>query len=141
MRVDRLDPRWVDTFYSFINSLKKLNNNYTYRALFVLDALEGASQRLDDLLLKALSQSYSDDMIWLFHLVLKRNLPSKFELIYHTLERVKSGNSYYYLYYLSNADFWNQFPKEYVEKFRALAKKNRLNVFEDIADEIEKSVK
>ena len=141
VRVDRLDPRWVDTFYSFINSLKKLNNNYTYRALFVLDALEGASQRLDDLLLKALSQSYSDDMIWLFHLVLKRNLPSKFELIYHTLERVKSGNSYYYLYYLSNADFWNQFPKEYVEKFRALAKKNKLNVFEDIADEIEKSVK
>ena len=141
VRVDRLDPRWVDTFYSFINSLKKLNNNYTYRALFVLDALEGTSQRLDDLLLKALSQSYSDDMIWLFHLVLKRNLPNKFELIYHTLERVKSGNSYYYLYYLSNADFWNQFPKEYVEKFRALAKKNKLNVFEDIADEIEKSVK
>ena len=141
VRVDRLDPRWVDTFYSFINSLKKLNNNYTYRALFVLDALEGTSQRLDDLLLKALSQSYSDDMIWLFHLVLKRNLPNKFEVIYHTLERVKAGNSYYYLYYLSNADFWNQFPKEYVEKFRALAKKNKLNVFEDIADEIEKSVK
>ena len=111
VRVDRLDPRWVDTFYSFINSLKKLNNNYTYRALFVLDALEGTSQRLDDLLLKALSQSYSDDMIWLFHLVLKRNLPNKFEVIYHTLERVKAGNSYYYLYYLSNADFWNQFPK------------------------------
>ena len=141
VRVDRLDPRWVDTFYSFINSLKKLNNNYTYRALFVLDALEGTSQRLDDLLLKALSQSYSDDMIWMFRLVLKRNLTNKFELIYHTLERVKSGNSYYYLYYLSNADFWNQFPKEYVEKFRALAKKNKLNVFEDIADEIEKSVK
>ena len=141
VRVDRLDPRWVDTFYSFINSLKKLNNNYTYRALFVLDALEGTSQRLDDLLLKALSQSYSDDMIWLFHLVLKRNFPNKFEVIYHTLERVKAGNSYYYLYYLSNADFWNKFPKEYVEKFRALAKKNKLNVFEDIADEIEKSVK
>ena len=141
VRVDRLDPRWVDTLYSFINSLKKLNNNYTYRALFILDALEGTSQRLDDLLLKALSQSYSDDMIWLFHLVLKRNLPNKFEVIYHTLERVKAGNSYYYLYYLSNADFWNQFPKEYVEKFRALAKKNKLNVFEDIADEIEKSVK
>ena len=141
VRVDRLDPRWVDTLYSFINSLKKLNNNYTYRALFILDALEGTSQRLDDLLLKALSQSYSDDMIWLFHLVLKRNFPNKFEVIYHTLERVKAGNSYYYLYYLSNADFWNKFPKEYVEKFRALAKKNKLNVFEDIADEIEKSVK
>ena len=141
VRVDRLDPRWVNTFYSFIESLKKLNNSYTHIVLFILDALEGTSQRLDDLLLKALSQSYSDDMIWMFRLVLKRNLPNKFELIYHSLEKIKAGNSYYYLYYLSNSDFWNQFPKEYVEKFRALAKKNRQNVFEDIADEIEKSVK
>ena len=141
VRVDRLDPRWVNTFYSFIESLKKLNNSYTHIVLFILDALEGTSQRLDDLLLKALSQSYSDDMIWMFRLVLKRNLPNKFELIYHSLEKIKAGNSYYYLYYLSNSDFWNQFPKEYLEKFRALAKKNRLNVFEDIADEIEKSVK
>jgi hypothetical protein len=141
VRVDRLDPRWVNTFYSFIESLKKLNNSYTHIVLFILDALEGTSQRLDDLLLKALSQSYSDDMIWLYRLILKRNFPNKFELIYHSLEKIKAGNSYYYLYYLSNSDFWNQFPKEYVEKFRALAKKNRLNVFEDIADEIEKSVK
>ena len=141
VRVDRLDPRWVNTFYSFIESLKKLNNNYTHIVLFILDALEGTSQRLDDLLLKALAQSYSDDMIWLYRLILKRNFPNKFELIYHSLEKIKAGNSYYYLYYLSNSDFWNQFPKEYVQKFRALAKKNRLNVFEDIADEIEKSVK
>ena len=141
VRVDRLDPRWVNTFYSFIESLKKLNNNYTHIVLFILDALEGTSQRLDDLLLKALAQSYSDDMIWLYRLILKRNFPNKFELIYHSLEKIKAGNSYYYLYYLSNSDFWNQFPKEYVEKFRALAKKNRQNVFEDIADEIEKSVK
>ena len=141
VRVDRLDPRWVNTFYSFIESLKKLNNSYTHIVLFILDALEGTSQRLDDLLLKALSQSYSDDMIWLYRLILKRNFPNKFELIYHSLEKIKAGNSYYYLYYLSNSDFWNQFPKEYVEKFRALAKKNRQNVFEDIADEIEKSVK
>ncbi|GJH40957.1 hypothetical protein RCZ04_15070 [Capnocytophaga sp. HP1101] len=138
VRVDRLDPRWVSIFYTFINSMKKLNNNYTYKALFILDTLEGTSTRLDELLVKALAQSYSGDMVWLFRLVLKRNLPNKFELVYHTSQRVKTGNAYYFLGYLSNVNFWNQFPKEYAQKYRLLAKQNSLAIFEEIAEEIER---
>ena len=88
--------------------------------------------------MKALSETFSEDTIWLYHLILKRNLPNKYELVYHSLEKIKAGNAYYFLYNLSDTDFWKQFPKEYAQKFRILAEKNKLKIFKEIAEEIER---
>ncbi|QLF51266.1 HEAT repeat domain-containing protein [Capnocytophaga sp. oral taxon 902] len=138
VRVDRIDPRWIPVFYSFLRSLKKLHNNYALNTFIILDALEKDGKSLDEWLLKALSETFSEDTIWLYHLILKRNLPNKYELVYHSLEKIKAGNAYYFLYNLSDTDFWKQFPKEYAQKFRILAEKNKLKIFKEIAEEIER---
>jgi len=138
VRVDRIDPRWIPVFYSFLRSLKKLHNNYALNTFIILDALEKDGKSLDEWLLKALSETFSEDTIWLYHLILKRNLPNKYELVYHSLEKMKAGNAYYFLYNLSDTDFWKQFPKEYAQKFRLLAEKNKLKIFKEIAEEIER---
>jgi len=138
VRVDRIDPRWIPVFYSFLRSLKKLHNNYALNTFIILDALEKDGKSLDEWLLKALSETFSEDTIWLYHLILKRNLPNKYELVYHSLEKIKAGNAYYFLYNLSDTDFWKQFPKEYAQKFRLLAEKNKLKIFKEIAEEIER---
>ena len=138
VRVDRIDPRWIPVFYSFLRSLKKLHNNYALNTFIILDALEKDGKSLDEWLLKALSETFSEDIIWLYHLILKRNLPNKYELVYHSLEKMKAGNTYYFLYNLSDTDFWKQFPKEYAQKFRILAEKNKLKIFKEIAEEIER---
>ena len=138
VRVDRIDPRWIPVFYSFLRSLKKLHNNYALNTFIILDALEKDGKSLDEWLLKALSETFSEDTIWLYHLILKRNLPNKYELVYHSLEKMKAGNAYYFLYNLSDTDFWKQFLKEYAQKFRILAEKNKLKIFKEIAEEIER---
>jgi len=138
VRVDRIDPRWIPVFYSFLRSLKKLHNNYALNTFIILDALEKDGKLLDEWLLKALSETFSEDTIWLYRLILKRNLPNKYELVYHSLEKMKAGNAYYFLYNLSDTDFWKQFPKEYAQKFRILAEKNKLKIFKEIAEEIER---
>ena len=138
VRVDRIDPRWIPVFYSFLRSLKKLHNNYALNTFIILDALEKDGKSLDEWLLKALSETFSEDTIWLYHLILKRNLPNKYELVYHSLEKIKAGNAYYFLYNLSDTDFWKQFPKEYAQKFTLLAEKNKLKIFKEIAEEIER---
>ena len=138
VRVDRIDPRWIPVFYSFLRSLKKLHNNYALNTFIILDALEKDGKSLDEWLLKALSETFSEDTIWLYHLILKRNLPNKYELVYQSLEKMKAGNAYYFLYNLSDTDFWKQFPKEYAQKFRILAEKNKLKIFKEIAEEIER---
>lgn len=138
VRVDRIDPRWIPVFYSFLRSLKKLHNNYALNTFIILDALEKDGKSLDEWLLKALSETFSEDTIWLYHLILKRNLPNKYELVYHSLEKMKAGNAYYFLYNLSDTDFWKQFPKEYAQKFTLLAEKNKLKIFKEIAEEIER---
>lgn len=138
VRVDRIDPRWIPVFYSFLRSLKKLHNNYALNTFIILDALEKDGKSLDEWLLKALSETFSEDTIWLYRLILKRNLPNKYELVYHSLEKMKAGNAYYFLYNLSDTDFWKQFPKEYAQKFRLLAEKNKLKIFKEIAEEIER---
>ena len=138
VRVDRIDPRWIPVFYSFLRSLKKLHNNYALNTFIILDALEKDGKSLDEWLLKALSETFSEDTIWLYRLILKRNLPNKYELVYHSLEKMKAGNAYYFLYNLSDTDFWKQFPKKYAQKFRLLAEKNKLKIFKEIAEEIER---
>lgn len=138
VRVDRIDPRWIPVFYSFLRGLKKLHNNYALNTFIILDALEKDGKSLDEWLLKALSETFSEDTIWLYHLILKRNFPNKYELVYHSLEKMKAGNAYYFLYNLSDTDFWKQFPKEYAQKFRILAEKNKLKIFKEIAEEIER---
>ena len=138
VRVERIDPRWIPVFYSFLRSLKKLHNNYALNTFIILDALEKDGKSLDEWLLKALSETFSEDTVWLYHLILKRNLPNKYELVYHSLEKMKAGNAYYFLYNLSDTDFWKQFPKEYAQKFRILAEKNKLKIFKEIAEEIER---
>lgn len=138
VRVDRIDPRWIPVFYSFLRSLKKLHNNYALNTFIILDALEKDGKSLDEWLLKALSETFSEDTIWLYRLILKRNLPNKYELVYHSLEKIKAGNTYYFLYNLSDTDFWKQFPKEYAQKFTLLAEKNKLKIFKEIAEEIER---
>ena len=138
VRVDRIDPRWIPVFYSFLRSLKKLHNNYALNTFIILDTLEKDGKSLDEWLLKALSETFSEDTIWLYHLILKRNFPNKYELVYHSLEKMKAGNAYYFLYNLSDTDFWKQFPKEYAQKFRILAEKNKLKIFKEIAEEIER---
>ena len=68
-------------------------------------------------------------------MLLNRNIPNKFEILYEALSKVKS-QQYYYRSLIEDADFWKQFPKEYAKKFQELYVKTKLDLFEEIAEKI-----
>lgn len=132
---ERLDLRWAELFYDYLEGLKKIDDNYSLKALIVLDALEKDSPRLDELILKVLPKIGAYDKSLVFRMLLNRNIPNKFEILYEALSKVKS-QQYYYRSLIEDADFWKQFPKEYAKKFQELYVKTKLDLFEEIAEKI-----
>jgi hypothetical protein len=73
----------------------------------------------------------------LFPIMMERELPNRFEIIFSTIEKVTQKNSYpYVLESIRHNVFWRQFPQEYESKFRKLYDKQKWPVFDEIADEI-----
>ena len=137
---DKIDSRWADLFYNYLLSLKKCDDNYSLEALKVLSYLEENSSRLNKLILEILPKASIYKKEILYYLIAKSNIPNKFEVLYESIAKIPKGYHYYYNNIIEDENFWKSFPKEYVKKFRELYEKTKNDLFENIADQIEKSL-
>ena len=134
---EKLDPRWADLLCKYLAG-SRVDNSFNTDALMVLDRIEEDSERVNYLITKALDKSSAYTIERLYRLIIKRNMPNKFEILYESLAKMPKSNQYYYRTIVENDDFWKPFPKEYAQKFRELHEKTKLDIFKEIAWQIEK---
>ena len=135
---EKLDPRWADLLCNYLAG-SRVDNSFNTDALMVLDRIEEDSERVNYLITKALAKSSAYTIERLYRLIIKRNMPNKFEVLYESLAKMPKNNLlYYYRTIVEDDDFWKPFPKEYAQKFRELHEKTKYNIFEEIAAQIEK---
>ena len=135
---EELDPRWADLLCNYLAG-SRVDNSFNTDALMVLDRIEEDSERVNYLITKALTKSSAYTIERLYRLIIKRNMPNKFEVLYESLAKMpKNDLLYYYRTIVEDDDFWKPFPKEYAQKFRELHEKTKYNIFEEIAKQIEK---
>ena len=134
---EKLDPRWADLLCNYLAG-SRVDNSFNTDALMVLDRIEEDSERVNYLIIKALDKSSAYTIERLYRLIIKRNMPNKFEILYESLAKMPKSNQYYYRTIVEDDDFWKPFPKEYAQKFRELHEKTKLDIFKEIAWQIEK---
>ena len=134
---EKLDPRWADLLCNYLAG-SRVDNSFNTDALMVLDRIEEDSERVNYLIIKALDKSSAYTIERLYRLIIKRNMPNKFEVLYESLAKMPKSNQYYYRTIVEDDDFWKTFPKEYAQKFRELHEKTKLDIFKEIAWQIEK---
>ena len=134
---EKLDPRWADLLCNYLAG-SRVDNSFNTDALMVLDRIEEDSERVNYLITKALDKSSAYTLERLYRLIIKRNMPNKFEILYESLAKMPKSNQYYYRTIVEDDDFWKPFPKEYAQKFRELHEKTKLDIFKEIAWQIEK---
>ena len=134
---EELDPRWADLLCNYLAG-SRVDNSFNTDALMVLDRIEEDSERVNYLITKALTKSSAYTIERLYRLIIKRNMPNKFEILYESLAKMPKSNQYYYRTIVEDDDFWKPFPKEYAQKFRELHEKTKLDIFKEIAWQIEK---
>ena len=134
---EELDPRWADLLCNYLAG-SRVDNSFITDALMVLDRIEEDSERVNYLITKALAKSSAYTLERLYRLIIKRKMPNKFEVLYESLAKMPKSNQYYYCTIVEDDNFWKPFPKEYAQKFRELHEKTKLDIFKEIAWQIEK---
>ena len=134
---EELDPRWADLLCNYLASSKE-DTTYNIDALDILDRIEEDSERVNYLITKALVKKPAYAIERIYRLIIKRNIPNKFDMLYESLAKMPKNNQYYYHNIVEDKEFWKLFPKEYASKFRELHEKTKLDIFTEIAEEIER---
>ena len=134
---EELDPRWADLLCNYLASSKE-DTTYNIDALDILDRIEEDSERVNYLITKALVKKPAYAIERIYRLIIKRNIPNKFDVLYESLAKMPKSNQYYYCTIVEDDNFWKPFPKEYAQKFRELHEKTKLDIFKEIAWQIEK---
>ena len=134
---EELDPRWADLLCNYLASSKE-DTTYNIDALDILDRIEEDSERVNYLITKALVKKTAYAIERIYRLIIKRNIPNKFDVLYESLAKMPKNNQYYYRNIVEDKEFWKLFPKEYASKFRELHEKTKLDIFTEIAEEIER---
>ncbi|EGK03210.1 HEAT repeat domain-containing protein [Dysgonomonas gadei] len=133
----KIDKRWLEILYSLFTVDKyKWRHEHSW-ALFLISACEAESEKLDKLLVKLVGFTMPGEQAIIFRMIMERKVKDRFEIIYSAMAKYAPKTYYYVLNSLKNIGIWDQFPKEYAARYRELYKKNPLQIYEDIADEIE----
>lgn len=134
---ENIDKRWVDCLFDKFKTFKKVDSE-GYQILRFLNVCEPIdSKRLQELLKTYSTKVEVHGIATIFEMMIERNVPNKFELIYDITSKYKQGSGRYYFYSLYHADFWKKFPKEYASRYRKLHEKEKLDLFKEIADRID----
>lgn len=132
-----IDSRWESFLYDKIKQGTKYSydNQQIIRLLNAILPLK--DKQFESLLLSFLDKYGLNEVYYLFDYIIDRDLPNKFEVIYQALDKFKKKNQYYYFYNLEHKDIWEQFPSEYGAKIRAIGEREKVDLFNTIADKIE----
>jgi hypothetical protein len=115
-----IDSRWLDELYEKLNHIDE--EEHVETLLRVLNLLEpNPSERYDQELIKA-GKATKKYLMEITAMIMKRDLPEKHELVFSLIkychDQGQSGS--YALRQLHKANYWSEFPKAYVAKFREL---------------------
>lgn len=133
---EKIDPRWAKIFESYLKNIKKWDYSHL-QALWIVNKIEADRKKVHAFIENMLPKAPHDARIPLYELIMDNDFSDKFEMIYGSIEKVPK-HSYSYVYNrLKNIGFWTKFPKQYAQKFRDLSEKTKLEVYEEIAQEIE----
>lgn len=136
---DIIDLRWIKIFENYLKDIKKWDYSYL-QALWIINKLETDRKKVRNFIEEMLPKVPHDAHIPLYELIMENDFKDKFEMIYSSIEKVPK-HSYTYVYSrLKNNGFWTQFPKGYTEKFRKLYERTKLDVYDEIAEEIENGI-
>jgi len=134
--VSIIDRRWIDKLYK--KAEKNKNGHVTVKMLQLIDAYEPVPcEKFNELLKTAAKQIEIYSVPAVFKMIMKRDLPDKYEFIYSVIKNSNFGRSNYYYGPLVESEIWNEFPKEYANKFNEMNNKNKFKIFEEIANKIE----
>lgn len=136
---ERIDTRWIPKIYEIFNGKLKWNYEYDH-ALEIINGCEPDNcEKFNKLLIDLVGKVSPGDAVGIFELLIKRGLSNRFELIYSTLSKIQKNTSYYFYYRLQNNEIWKKFPKEYIPKFKELYERTKLEIFNNIMEEISSS--
>lgn len=113
------DARWVDKLYETMAHLDKQQN--VELLLLMLHRLDVDHERFNERLIHA-GRSTKKYLLEVTNMIMSRDLPEKYEIVYqlvkHCHDQGASGSNA--LRQLPRATYWEEYPKEYVEKFKQL---------------------
>ncbi|MFK8282920.1 HEAT repeat domain-containing protein [Capnocytophaga cynodegmi] len=133
---DKTDPRWIEIFSNYIKNIKKWDYSYL-QALFIVNKMESDKEKVRDLIEIILPKLPHDVRTPLYEIIMEQDFKDKFEMIYDSIEKAPKNTYVYAFSRIKDIGFWTQFPKEYAEKFRNLYEKTKMEVYNEIAEEIE----
>ncbi|ATA68845.1 hypothetical protein CGC48_09570 [Capnocytophaga cynodegmi] len=133
---DKTDPRWIEIFSNYIKNIKKWDYSYL-QALFIVNKMEYDKEKMRDLIEIVLPKVPHDARVPLYEIIMEQDFKDKFKMIYDSIEKVPKNTYVYAFSRIKDVGFWTQFPKEYAEKFRNLYEKTKMEVYNEIAEEIE----
>ena len=116
-----IDARWMDKLFEALERIDTEDNPETL--LHTLDVLEPASSERYNKKLIEMGVKTQRNLLEITSMIIKRDLPDKYEIVYssikacHDRKDVTSSNA---LRQLSRATYWDDFPQEYIAKFREL---------------------
>lgn len=115
-----MDSRWMDLLYETLQHIDEEENIETL--LRVMDALEPeSSEKYNEELIEA-GRRTKKYLLEVTSMIMKRNLPDKYETVFSLIKHchdlgVSGSNA---LRQLPRAAYWEEFPKEYVARFKGL---------------------
>jgi hypothetical protein len=115
-----VDSRWLDELYEKLEHIDE--EEHVETLLQVLDQLEpNPSERYNQELIKVgkVTKKY---LMEITSMIMKRDLPDKYELVFSLIKYChdQGQSRSYALRQLHKANYWSEFPKAYVAKFREL---------------------
>lgn len=135
--IHAIERKWIDRLYEQVDKAKAIKYN-EMKMLDIIDAYEPAScNKLNKLLKSICNKVEPYSSVDIFQKIMDREVPDRFDAIYSVVKNYVKGSSTYYFSRLAEADFWEKFPKEYIQKFKDLFDKTKLNLFESIAYKIQ----
>lgn len=134
---DKIDRRWIPLLFGYFDGKIRWDNTYN-EVLLLLHTVEPINKELDKLLKELTLQIAPEEQITIFELLMERQVKDRFEVIYKAMDRFPKNSYYYALYRLMNNGFWTQFPKEYAPKFKEMFEKKKVDIYNQIAEEIAK---
>ncbi|GIM53407.1 HEAT repeat domain-containing protein [Capnocytophaga cynodegmi] len=133
---DKTDPRWIEIFSNYIKNIKKWDYSYL-QALFIVNKMESDKEKVRGLIEIILPKLPHDVRTPLYEIIMEQDFKDKFKMIYDSIEKAPKNTYIYAFSRIKDVGFWTQFPKEYAEKFRNLYEKTKIEVYKEIAEEIE----
>ena len=134
-----IDERWAYRFANYIKNINKYDIDYL-KAAILLNAVGTKKDEIVECLLFLLPKAPVEQRFPYYTMLMQYDFDKKYELLFHSFEVMPKNAFYTPKFYerLMDNNYFATFPKEYAEKFRALAVSRKEPILNDVAAIIDK---